>query len=93
MPLDNILLRKSESPLEIAVQRKLPALSIFKEAPSLTSNDETRSCPFLRASSKGVFPKLSMERQQSFEVVLVADKRQVYVNTSNVRIYDLTNYL
>lgn len=61
MSFANILLRKSESPLETAVHRKLPALSIFKEAPSFTSKDETRSCPFLRASSKGVFPKLSEE--------------------------------
>lgn len=59
MPFANNFVRKSESPFAIAVHKKLPAFSMFNEAPSFVSKEETRSCPFLMASSKGVFPKVS----------------------------------
>jgi len=59
MPLAKILLRKSESPLATAVQRKLPASSILRDALSLTSNEAIRSFPFLIASRRAVFPKSS----------------------------------
>ena len=67
MPFDNNFLRKSESPFAIAVHKKLPALSIFKEAPSFISREETRSCAFLMASSKGVLPKLSIVKTKKMK--------------------------
>lgn len=61
MPLDNNLLRKSESPLATTLHKKLPTLLIFNVAPSLESNEAILSCPFLMASNKGVLPKLSVQ--------------------------------
>ena len=71
MPLDRILLRKSESPLAMVAHRKPPASSIFSKAPLLTSKEATRSCAFLMASNKGVFPKLSMKKIISISITII----------------------